>query len=81
MSKGLTSEEIARVEFNSYIVRIGNDIYNKNGTLSFSLAQAEKHYYNLLRNIIISIDSGTTKQRNAAMKCLEKLQILPLRLH
>jgi hypothetical protein len=73
MSKGLTSEEIARVEFNSYIVRIGNDIYNKNGTLSF--------YYNLLRNIIISIDSGTTKQRNAAMKCLEKLQILPLRLH
>jgi len=78
--KGLTTEEIDRIERNSYVIRIGNDMYAKDGQYVFSIAQAENHYETLLENILHTIENGSVKQRNAAMKCLAKLHIQPLRI-
>ena len=80
--KGLTIGEVNKAERNSYFIQIGNDAYrNQDGDLIFTLAQAEKHYETLLMNILLTIDEGSTKQKDAAMKCLARLHILPLRLH
>lgn len=79
--KGLTVEEVRRAEINTFVVLIGNDFYNKNGCFTFTLSQAEKHYEILLENILITLDEGTAKQKKAALSCLSRLHILPLRLH
>ena len=77
---GYTLEEIRRSEANSFVIMIGNDFYNKNGDFTFTLAQAEKYYEILLENILITLDEGTPKQKKAALSCLARLHILPLRL-
>ena len=79
--KGLTIGEVNKAERNSFVLQIGNDLYNRDGEFIFTLAQAEKHYETLLMNILLTIDEGSTKQKDAAMKCLARLHILPLRLH
>ena len=78
--KGFTTEEVNRAEANSFVIRIGNDYYNKDGNFTFSLKQAEKYYEILLHNILITIDEGTPKQKKAALACLAKLHIEPLRI-
>lgn len=80
--RGLTIGEVNRAERNSYVVLIGNDFYEtKEKEFIFTAAQAEKCYETLLMNILHTIDNGNVKQRSAAMKCLSRLHILPLRLH
>jgi len=78
--KNYTLEEIKKAESNSFVVLIGNDYYEKNGNFTFSLAQAQKHYEILLKNILITLNDGTPKQKKAALSCLGRLHILPLRL-
>lgn len=77
---GLTTQEVNRAERDSFVIIIGNDFYNKDGEYVYSLSQAEKYYEILLENILYTIESGSAKQRNAAIKCLENLHIRPLRL-
>lgn len=79
--KGLTIGEVNKAERNSFVLQIGNDFYSKNSDFIFTLAQAEKHYETLLMNILLTIDEGSAKQKDAAMKCLARLHVLPLRLH
>lgn len=80
--RSLTVGEVNKAERNSYVVQIGNDLYRDNeGDLIFTASQAEKYYEILLNNILHTIDNGTAKQKAAAMKCLARLHILPLRLH
>jgi hypothetical protein len=78
--KNFTLEEIQRAESNSFVIQIGNDFYNKNGDFTFTIGQAEKYYEILLENILITLDEGTPKQKKAALSCLARLHILPLRL-
>ena len=77
---GFTEEEIKRAEANSYTILIGSDFYSKDGDFVFSRQQAEKYYDILMNNILRTLDEGNEKQRNAAMRCLNTLQILPLRV-
>jgi predicted Zn-dependent protease len=77
---GFTEAEVRRAEANSFVVILGNDLYSKDGNFVFSLTQAEKHYYILLKNILITLDEGNPKQRKSAMHCLGKLHIQPLRI-
>lgn len=79
--KNFTIAEANKAERDSYTIQIGNEFYNKDGDYVFTAAQAGKYYETLLNNIIYTIDGGNPKQRSAAMKCLEKLRIHPLRLH
>ena len=79
--KGYSIAEINKAERNSFVIQIGNDLYSKDGEMVFSLSQAEKYYDTLLVNILHTIDNGTAKQKVAAMKCLARLHILPLKLH
>lgn len=79
--KNFTIAEVNKAERDSYVLQIGNDFYNRDGNFIFTLAQAEKNYDILLSNILHTIDNGTSKQKSAAMKCLARLHILPLRLH
>lgn len=79
--KGFTVAEVNKAERNSYVVQIANDFYNKDGEFVFTLNQAEKHYDTLLVNILYTLDNGTQKQKDAALKCLSRLHIYPLRLH
>lgn len=79
--KNFTIGEVNQAERNSYFVQIGNDAYAKDGNFIFTLSQAEKHYETLLSNILYTIDNGTAKQKDAAMKCLARLHILPFKLH
>jgi hypothetical protein len=79
--RGFTIGEVNRAERDSYVVLIGNDFYSCEGDMVFTANQAEKHYETLLNNILHTMDNGTDKQKSAAMKCLMKLHILPLRLH
>ena len=79
--KGFTIAEVNKAERNSYVLQIGNDFYAKDGEMIFTLAQAEKYYDTLLVNILHTIDNGNAKQKAAAMKCLARLHIQPLRLH
>ena len=78
---GLTLSEVNQVERDSYVLQIGNDLYARDGEMVFTASQVEKHYETLLSNILHTLDSGTERQRVAAMKCLERLHILPLKLH
>ena len=77
---GFTVEEIFSAEMNSYVIQIGNDFYNKDGNFVFSATQANKHYNILLTNILSTMDKGTFKQKTAALKCLGKLLVYPLRI-
>lgn len=77
---GFTEEEIFKAEANSFVILIGNDFYMKDGDFAFSKQQAEKYYDILMDNILRTLDEGDQKQRNAAMKCLSRLHILPLRV-
>lgn len=79
--KGYSIAEVNKAERNSFVVQVGNDLYNKEGEFIFSLSQAEKHYDTLLINILYTIDNGTAKQKTAALKCLARLHIIPLKLH
>jgi len=79
--RGFTVAEINRAERDSFVVQVGNDLYAKDGDFIFTLSQAEKHYETLLMNILLTIDEGNHRQKDAAMKCLARLHILPLRLH
>lgn len=79
--KGFTVAEINKAERNSYVLQIGNDFYSVDGDMVFTANQVEKYYDNLMVNILHTLDSGNEKQRIAAMKCLSRLHILPLRLH
>jgi hypothetical protein len=78
--RGLEIEEVLRAEGIFFVIQIGNDYYNKDGNFTFERKEAERHYNTLLKNIMITIDKGTDRQKNAAMKCLARLHILPLRL-
>jgi hypothetical protein len=78
--RGLTLEEVSRAERNSFVVQIGNEFYNKEGDFVFTQSQAEKCYETLLDNILYTLDNGNDKQKSAAMKCLEKLHVYPLRI-
>lgn len=78
--RGFTVTEVNRAERDSYTIQIGNDMYSKDGNFVFTATQAGKYYETLLQNIIYTLDSGNPKQKAAAMKCLEKLRIHPLRL-
>lgn len=78
--KGFTTEEVNRAESNSFVIRIGNDFYQKDGNFTFSLKQAEKYYSILLQNILITLDEGTPRQKKAALACLVRLHIEPLRI-
>lgn len=78
--KNFTIAEVNKAERDSYVIQIGNDMYCKDGDYIFTATQAGKYYGILLDNILYTIDSGNTKQKSAAMKCLEKLRIHPLRL-
>ena len=77
---GFTEEEIQKAEFNSYVILVGSDFYSKDGDFAFSRHQAEKHYDMLMNNILRTLDEGNQKQKEAAMRCLARLQILPLRV-
>ena len=77
----LTLAEVNRAERASFVVLIGNEFYAKDGEYTFTATQASKHYEILLANILHTIDNGTVKQKTAAMKCLSRLHILPLRIH
>ena len=79
--RNFTEKEVLRAEATSYVVLIGNDLYSREGSLVFSLTQAEKHYNTLLQNILLTLDSGNTKQKAAAVHCLRTLKVLPLRIH
>lgn len=78
--KGFTIEEVLRAESESFVIRIGKEFYNKDGNFVFSYNQACKHYEILLANIIVTLSDGNEKQRITARKCLETLQVLPLRI-
>lgn len=78
--RGLTLEEVNKAERNSFVVQIGNDFFSREGDFIFTASQAEKCYETLLENILYTLDNGNEKQKSAAMKCLEKLQVLPLRV-
>lgn len=78
--KGFTVAEVNKAERDSYVVQIGNDFYSKDGGYIFTAAQAGKYYETLLDNIVYTLDNGNERQKSAAMKCLEKLRIHPLRL-
>jgi hypothetical protein len=77
---GLTEDEASQAEANSFTVLLGNDFYLKNGKFIFSYNEATKHYDTLLKNILATIDRGTEKQKNSAIKCLGTLQIQQLRI-
>ena len=79
--RGFTTAEINKAERSSFVVQIGNEYYSKDGNFIFTGSQAEKYYDTLLVNILYTIDNGTTKQVDAAMRCLSRLHIWPLRLH
>lgn len=80
--KGFTIAEVNKAERNSFVVQVGNDMYqNQDGEFIFTENQAEKYYDTLLVNILHTIDNGSEKQKIAAMKCLARLHILPLKLH
>ena len=78
--RGLTIKEVDKAERNSFTIRIGNDFYSNDGNFVFTKNQAEKYYETLLENILYTMDNGNEKQKLAAMKCLERLKVLPLRL-
>ena len=80
-TKSSINDEILMAERNSFVVRIGNEFYNKDGEFIFTQSQAEKHYNILLYNIIKTIESGSERQKIAAEKCFVTLQVLPLRIH
>lgn len=75
-----TLEEVERAEATCFVVRIGKEFYNKDGNFVFSLKEAERHYNILLKNIVLTLEEGTSKQKKAALSCLETLKIEPLRL-
>jgi hypothetical protein len=77
----LSLAEVNKAERSSYVLQIGNEFYNKDGNFIFTGSQAEKYYDTLLVNILYTIDNGTPKQVDAAMRCLSRLHIWPLRLH
>lgn len=79
--KNGTIEDVFNTERNYFSIQIGNDMYNKDGNFFFTVSQVEKYYNKLLNNIIYTIANGNEKQRDAAMKCLSRLYILPLRIH
>jgi hypothetical protein len=78
--RGLTLEEVNKAERNSFVVQIGQEFYSRDGDFIFTQNQAEKCYETLLENILYTLDNGNEKQKLAAMKCLERLKVLPLRL-
>lgn len=77
---GFSIQEINVAERNSFVIQVGNDFYSKDGSFVFTLAQAQKSYEILLLNIIDTINGGTPKQRAAALNCLARLHIMPLKL-
>lgn len=79
--KGFTVAEINRAERGSFYLQIGNDAYSKDREFVFTIAQAEKYYEILLSNILHTIDNGNDKEKVAAMKCLVRLHIHPLKIH
>jgi hypothetical protein len=79
--RGYTVEEVRQAEENSFTVRLGNDFYEYEGGMVFTLKEAENHYEKLLKNINIALANGTQKELKTALRCLEKLRIEPLRIH
>ncbi len=79
--KNFSLSEINKIERSFYLIQIGNDFYSHDGDFIFSASEAEKYYEMLLQNILNTIDNGNNKQRAAAMKCLIRLHILPLKYH
>lgn len=79
--RGFTLDEVLEAESNSFVIQLGNNFYEKEGSFTFSIKEAEKYYDVLLDNILYTIDNGAEKQRKAALSCLATLKILPLRLH
>lgn len=74
-------EDVFKNEEKYFVIRIGNDFYNKNGSHAFTLSQAEKHYNFLLNSILHSIKNGNKKQKDAALRCLLNFQIIQLKIH
>ena len=78
--KAFTVDEVLKVESNSYVIQIGQDFYSFDGDFVFSIAEVKKHYNKILTNILDTIDNGTVRQKNAALNCLSRFHVLPLRI-
>lgn len=78
--KGLSDKEIEEMECNAFVIQISADFYSKNGKYSFSPMQADKYYSIILDNILRTLENGESKQKKAAMRCLSRLHVYPLRI-
>lgn len=77
---GHSVEQIAYAEATSYVIQVGVDFFESKGHLTFSAKQAEGIYLKLLAALSDSIKNGSTEDRLTALKCIQTLQILPLRI-
>jgi hypothetical protein len=79
--RGYTVEEVRNAEHEFFTILLGNDFYEYEGDMVFTLKEAQNHYEKLLKNINIALANGTSKEIKTALRCLEKLRIEPLRIH
>lgn len=73
-------EEIAYAEATTYVIQVGVDFFENKGHLTFSLKNAQGIYLKLLGALVESVRNGSEEDKKTALKCIQTLQILPLRI-
>lgn len=78
--KSITLEQLIEAELNAFVIQIGSEFYNSDGMFVFDYKEANKHYNKLLSKIKLALSNGNEKEKIAALRCLPRLHILPLRI-
>lgn len=79
--RGFSVEEVLWAEANFYVIEINNDMFNKDGKYAFSKKRTIHFYNKILSELTFLFENGTANERRDALKGLQTLRVLPLRIN
>lgn len=76
-----TEEDVVMVEYGNYFIQVGDDIFSYDGKMAFSRQRAEFFFDGIFKDLTTMKEKGNPKEQEDAVACLQRLRIVPMRVH
>ena len=76
-----TPEQIFAAEPTTFVIVVGSEFYDSDGSYFFTKNSAARHYNKIHRQLAIRLHEGTDEEKAHARRVLNNLIIQPTRIH
>lgn len=77
----IEDREVRMAESLLYAIQLGKDLFSNKGNVVFNEVNTNKFYNKLLRELRSDILGGSPKEKKIALRMLENLRVIPLKIH